>query len=412
MASMFERSTIIFEQAKTIIPGGVQASRRPLYLGASPVYIQSGQGARCRDIDGNEFVDYTLGLGPVILGYAHPIVNAAVAKTLTDGVCFTFNHQIQNTLAEMIIRLVPCAEMVTFCKTGSDATAAAIRIARAHTGREQVAQYGYHGWHDWIAATMPGMDAGIPATMRSLVHPFDADTPASLAALLDKQPGAYAAVIVAPEEIQGDRAACLTEIARLARAHGALFILDEIKTGFRIALGGAQERYGVQPDLCTLSKAIANGFPLAVVAGRRDVMETAQNVWLSSTFNGEVLSMAAAVATLDELEQPASIPHLWRMGERLIQGLTDIINSYGVSAIVRGLPEPPMPFMEFTDDDLEKRECLKRAFYTTVLRDGILLHPEHTWFISCAHGEAEIDQTLEVCDRAMREAVNSLASVR
>ena len=406
MARTFSRSTAIFEQAQTIIPGGVQASRTPLYAGESPVYIQYGKGSRCWDIDGNEFIDYILGFGPIILGYAHPVVNDAVTKSLTDGVCFTFNHPIQNELARTIIRVVPSAEMVSFCKTGSDATSAAIRIARAYTGRDKVAHYGYHGWHDWSVVGMEGMDTGIPTGLRTYTVTFDADYPETLAALLEAEPSAYAAIIVAPEEIHGNLSACLTEIGQLARSYGAVFILDEVKTGFRLALGGAQERYGVIPDLCTCSKAIANGFPLAVVAGRRAIMEAAKNVWFSSTFNGEILSMAAAIATIGELERDGKLAHIWYMGERLIAGLTDIIKCKQVTATVRGLPEPPMPFLRFTDNDINKREHQKRIFYTTVVQNGILLHPDHVWFISAAHSEAEIDRTLEVCEMAMQAAAN------
>jgi glutamate-1-semialdehyde aminotransferase len=405
MALSFARSTATFERAKTLIPGGVQASRLPIYPGESPVYIQRGKGARCWDIDGNEFIDYTLGLGPIILGYAYPAVDDAVARTLAEGVCFTFNHPLQNELAETILRLVPCAEMATFFKTGSDACTAAIRIARAYTGRERIARCGYHGWHDWAVLAYDGLDtAGIPAALRPYSVAFDANVPSTLQALL-AAPEAYAAVIVAPEEIHQDHAARLAEIARLARAHGAVFILDEVKTGFRLALGGAQQLFGVTPDLCTLSKAIANGFPLAAVAGRRAIMEATQHVWVSSTFNGEILSMSAALATIGELQQDGALAHIWRMGERLLAGLDDVIARSGVAAETVRIPAPPMPFLRFTDANGERRNRQKHAFYTAALDGGVLFHPDHVWFLSKSHGEAEIDRTLEVCEAAMEAAV-------
>jgi glutamate-1-semialdehyde aminotransferase len=401
MSLSFDRSTQTFEEAKALIPGGVQASRRPLYAGESPVYVRRGQGARCWDIDGNEFIDYTLSLGPVILGYAHPAVNAAVARLMEDGVCFTFNHPIQNDLARTLVRLMPCAEMATFFKTGSDATTAALRIARAYTQRQKVARAGYHGWHDWAVPDSPGA----PAVLRACTLRFDANDPSTLEALLRAEPGAFAAVIVAPEEITADHATRLSEIGLLARENGAVFIIDEVKTGFRLALGGAQERFGVVPDLSTVSKAMANGFPIAAVVGRREVMEVGAEVWVSSTFNGEILSMAASLATLGELEKAGALEHIWAMGERLLAGLDEIITRHGVAAEAVGVPLPPMPFLRFTDPDEERRERQKRAFYTTVIQRGILLHPNHLWFISLSHGPAEIDRTLAACDEAMRVAV-------
>lgn len=241
------------------------------------------------------------------------------------------------------------------------------------------------------------------------IAPFDGNDPETLATLLAAEPETYAAVIVAPEEICADHTARLAEIARLARAHGAVFIMDEVKTGFRLALGGAQERFGVTPDLATFSKAMANGFPISAVVGRHELIEAAARARLTSTFNGEIASMAAALATIGELEKEGAIAHIWRMGGRLLAGLNEIIARTGVPAEAVGIPAPPMPFLRFTDDNIERRERLTHAFYTAVMRDGIMLFPDHVWFMSLSHTEAEIDRTLDVCEAAMQAVAGQLA---
>ena len=274
----YAKSYALFQQAKDIIPGGVQASRRPFVSGSSPVYMVKGKGSHCWDVDGNEFIDYTLSLGPVILGYAYQRVNEAVIEALKNGIVFTNNHPIQNELAEKLEQLVPSAEMATFFKTGSDATSAAVRIAKTHTGKEKVARCGYHGWHDWCCPEVKG----VPKILKEYVFAFDGNQPETLESILQQQSDHIACVIVAPERLDSETMEkSLREIQKLTHECGAILIFDEVKTGFRIALGGVQEHIGIVPDMTTLSKAMANGFPISAVVGK----ERSWKVLLKPTYH-------------------------------------------------------------------------------------------------------------------------------
>jgi len=400
----FKKSNEMFEKAKQIIPGGVQASRRPFVPSLSPVYMVRGKGAHCWDVDGNEFIDYTLSLGPVILGYAYPKVNEAVSEALKDGVVFTNNHPIQNELAEKLKELVPSAEMSTFFKSGSDATSAAVRIARTYTGRERVARCGYHGWHDWCCPDTKG----VPKVLGDYVFGFDGNKPETLEGTFKKYPNEIACAIIAPETINpANMRESLTAIQKLCHDNGAVFILDEVKTGFRIALGGLQQHVGIVPDITTVSKAMANGFPLSAVLGKREIMEAANQTHISATFNGEFLSLVAAITTIRELEEKHGVRHIWRMGERLLAGLGDAIRDAGVSAEAVADPYPPMPIVRFTDEDQRIRSAHEMLWFRQAIGRGILVCG-HVWFISLSHGEEEIDRTIEVLGesfKAVREMI-------
>lgn len=394
----FKKSNEMFDYAKQLIPGGVQASRRPFVPGLSPVYMVRGKGARCWDVDGNDYIDYTLSLGPVILGYAYPRVNEAVAEALESGVVFTNNHPVQNELAEKLRKLVPSAEMSTFFKSGSDATSAAVRIAKTYAVREKVARCGYHGWHDWCCPN----EKGVPKVLNDYVFGFDGNKPETLEAIFKEHPNEIACVIIAPETVNPAKMKeSLLAIQKMAHENGAVFILDEVKTGFRIALGGLQEYVGVTPDMTTVSKAMANGFPLSAVLGKREIMEAANQTHISATFNGEFLSLVASLATIQELEDRQGIRHIWKMGERLLGGLNDAIRDSGVSAKAISEPYPPMPIVRFTDEDGRIRSAHEMLWFRQAIGRGILVCG-HVWFISLSHGEQEIDRTIEVLGESFK----------
>jgi len=394
----FKKSNEMLEYAKQIIPGGVQASRKPFVPGLSPVYMVKGKGARCWDVDGNEFIDYTLSLGPIILGYAYPRVNEAVTEALKNGVVFTNNHPIQNELAEKMRKLVPSAEMSTFFKSGSDATSAAVRIARAYTGREKVARCGYHGWHDWCCPDVKG----VPKILNGYVFGFDGNNLETLERIFKEHPSEIACVIIAPETVNPAKMReTLLTIQKLAHENGTVFILDEVKTGFRIALGGVQEYVGVTPDMTTVSKAMANGFTLSAVLGKKEIMETATQTHISATFNGEFISLVAAFTTIQELEDRQGTKHIWRMGEKLLKGLNDVINDAGVNAEAISEPYPPMPIVRFKDEDERIREAHELLWFRQAIGRGILVC-SHVWFISLSHGDEEIDTTIEALGESFK----------
>ena len=403
----YRASAAWLQRARAVIPGGHHLSGRALLSSEdSPMYMTRGQGARCWDADGHEYIDYIGAFGPLLLGYAHPVVDAAVCAQLSRGNLLSLNHPLHVEFAERLVARFPSAEMAAFFKTGSEATTAALRIARAATGRKAVVRCGYHGWHDWCLPLEPFVPTGLAEQVLEL----DATRPESLDALLRSAPGTVAAVIVAPEMLLPTRASVFHELLATTRTHGAVFILDEVKTALRIKPGSFQEHVGIRPDLTTLSKALGNGWPIAAVVGKREVMQAGAGLHLSATYHGETAGMAAAMATLDYVEAHPVAEHVWALGERLISGLNVLAAQHDVPALAFGEPLPPMPFLRFTHPDPAKKARLEASFYREVLARGVLLHPRHLWFVSYAHTASDIEHTLAVADRAFAVARAELVS--
>ena len=397
----YAASAQLLERARAVIPGGHHLSGRPLLPSeASPMYMTRGQGARCWDADGHEYIDYIGSYGPFLLGYAHPVIDAAACAQLQRGNLLSLNHPLHIDFAERLVARLPGAEMATFFKTGSEATTAALRIARAATGRTAVVRCGYHGWHDWCLPLEPFVPGGLGQQILEL----DVSRPESLAELLREAPTPVAAVIVAPEMILPTRADVFRDLLSTAHAHGAVFILDEVKTGLRIKPGFFQEYVGIRPDLTTLSKALGNGWPIAAVVGKREVMKAAAGLHLSATYHGETAGMAAAMATLDFVDTHPVAEHVWALGTRLIDGLNAAAARQRVPAVAFGEPLPPMPFLKFVASDVSLNERLKTRFYREVLAQGVLLHPRHLWFVSYAHTLEDVERTLEIAERAFENA--------
>ncbi|HKO49827.1 MAG TPA: aminotransferase class III-fold pyridoxal phosphate-dependent enzyme, partial [Polyangiaceae bacterium] len=326
----YEQSISLLERARAVIPGGHHLSGRPLLAGEdSPLYMSRGKGARCWDADGHEYIDYIGAYGPFLLGYAHDEVDAAARAQLERGSLLSLNHPLHVEFAERLVAHFPNAQMASFFKTGSEATTAALRIARAATGRRSVVRCGYHGWHDWC---LP-VERFVPHGLHEQVIELDVSSPGSLQASFEACPGAIAAVIVAPEMVLPSRASVFHDLLATAHAHGALFILDEIKTALRIKPGTFQEHVGLVPDMTTLSKALGNGWPIAAVVGRREVMQAAAGMHLSATYHGDTAAMAAAIATLNFVERHPVAEHVWTLGERLIAGLNESATRHGVPAL-------------------------------------------------------------------------------
>jgi glutamate-1-semialdehyde aminotransferase len=285
------------------------------------MYLTRGRGARVWDVDGNEYLDMTMAVGPLSLGYADPVIDEAIRTQLGDGITFSLMHPLEVEVAELIRATVPNVESVRFSKTGADVTSAAIRVARAFTDRERVVCCGYHGWHDWYIATTD-RGTGIPHTTRELVSTFDYNDLDTVRDAIDVD---TACVILEPMVVEHPQPGFLEGIRTLCDEHGALLVFDEMWTGFRIALGGAQEQFGVRADLACYSKAIANGMPLSVLAGRADVMQLLErDVFFYTTFGGEALSLAAAAATIPELRRRNVPETLAARGRVLRQGYAQI----------------------------------------------------------------------------------------
>ncbi len=399
-------SNSLWERACGLIPAGTQTlAKGPTQFsnGVAPKYLQKGQGARVWDVDGNEYLDYTMGVGPLILGYCHPVVDDAIRRQLQDGITFSLMHPLEVELAERLRDCIPNAEAVRFSKTGCDVTSAAVRLARAYTGRERVLCCGYHGWHDWYIA-VTDRDAGIPSAVKELTHTFqynDIDT------VLDAIDGGTACVILEPFVFERENGRFLAQLREVCDRFGSLLIFDEMWTGFRCALGGAQEFFGVRADLCVFSKAIANGMPLSALTGRRDVMERLdRDVFFFTTFGGEALSLAAAVACIDFIREHRVTEHIAERGQRLLEGLQELIDTLALPYVsVAGYPcRSMLNFAAPAVDPLLAKTLVQQE----LVRCGILWSGTHS--LSYSHTEQDIEYTLRAYREAftlLKEAANS-----
>ena len=397
------KSAELWAQAVELIPGGSQTnSKRPEVNapGAFPIFVERGKGCRVWDVDGNEYIDYILALGPITLGYCYDRVDAAIREQLDKGIVFGLLHPLEVEAAQLLREMVPCAEMVRFLKGGSEVTSAAARIARAYTGKEIILNSGYRGWGDnWAAQTEPPAGSGIPECLRSLVKSFPRDDTAALRSLLERYRRKVAAVFVDPvlgtaapkEAVQGMRDLC--------DEFGALLCFDEIVTGFRLAPGGAQEYYGVTPDLATFAKGIANGMPLGAVCGKREFMQIAKDLITTVTYGGECLSLAAMVATLREYREQPVHEHIWAQGQRLMDGLQALGEKHGVPFGCTGLA--PMSMPDFSYPERAQNAEVWSLFLQETAKRGVLIRRGGLLFITYMHRPEDIDQTLAAADEAL-----------
>jgi len=395
----YERSQAARKRAEAVIPLGCQTfSKSHLqYPQPSPLFLSHGEGALCWDIDGNEYVDLVSALLPNVLGYRDPDVDVAIRRQISAGISFSLATELEAELAETLCRLVPCAEAVRFGKTGTDATTAAIRAARAFTGRDRVLICGgYHGWADWSVER----NLGVPEDVRALTTriPFG-DIMEATRALLGLPKSSYAAVIVEPES-NPDYLAGLREVCDKT---GTVLIFDEVITGFRFDLGGAQKLWGVTPDLATFGKAMANGMPLSAVVGKKSIMKRfapPDNVFFSGTFFGETLSLAAAIATIKKLEAPSFFRNLRLTGDQLWLGAHRLLEKYGLEEAIEIKGYPTFKRIKFVTDDIAA------LFRKEMVASGTLIIASHN--ISAAHGPNEIERVLKSYDHALGVIIEAI----
>jgi glutamate-1-semialdehyde 2,1-aminomutase len=394
----FEKSEQYLARAERTIPLGSQTfskSRTQFPYGVSPYYVTRAEGSRIWDVDGNEYIDFISSLASITLGYNDPDVTAAVKAQLDDGVIFSLPHTIEAEVAELICEMVPCAELVRFGKNGSDATSGAIRIARAYTGRDRVAVCGYHGWQDWYIGST-ARNRGVPQATRELTHAFAYNDLASLDAVLAKHPKEFAAVILEPMNTVDPAPGFLEGVKQRAHANGAVLVFDETITGFRYANGGAQELFGVTPDLATFGKGLANGYPVSAVVGRRDIMKLMEEVFFSFTFGGEALSLAAARATLKKLRTQDVVGTIRARGQRVLDGVRERISRHGVESFLSISGQPAWSFLGVRDTPKATMWQTKTLLMQELFQRGVLAFGTHN--ISYAHSEADIERLLAVYD--------------
>lgn len=404
----YTQSVAYLERAESVIPTGSQTfSKSKLILppGKAPLYASHGLGARIWDVDGNEYVDLVSALLPVILGYADPDVDAAIRDQLNFGITHSLPTSLETGLAERIVRLVPSAEMVRFGKNGTDATSGAVRVARAFTSRDRIAICGYHGWQDWYVGTTT-RSKGVPEAVASLSHLFSFNDLGALRELLERHPGEFAAVILEPVTAVEPNAGYLQGVRDLADEHGAVLIFDEVITGFRVALGGAQQYYGVTPDLTCLGKALGNGMPISALAGRADIMAEYENIFFSGTFGGETLSLAAAIATLDKLERDNVIDDLWEKGQTLAGHVDRTIAVNALEDVVSLQGLPCWKHVVFNDHEHGNRYELRTYFMRRMMDNGVLLISSHN--LCGAFSEANEAITCAAYERALADLGEAL----
>lgn len=404
-----DRSERLRQRAHELIPGGCHTYSKgdDQFPERAPRFIARARGSRCWDVDGNEFVDWGMGLRSVILGHAYPAVLAAVRSQLDLGSNFTRPAPIEVELADLLVDLIPSAEMVKFGKNGSDVTSAAVRLARAYTGRDYVARCRdnpFFSVHDWFIGSTP-TNSGIPQVVQDLTLMFDYDRLDTLEALFVRHPGQIACVILEPVSTQAPQPGYLEAVKELTHRHGAVLIFDEIISGFRWHLGGAQTYLGVTPDLSTFAKAIANGFSVSALVGRRDIMELGglsherRKVFLlSATHGGETHELAACIATIKELRDRNVVAHLWRIGQVLQDGFNSVARELGVSDHVALAGYPCSPYLVTNDHTGRSSTEYRTLFLQEAIAGGVLM----PWIaISYAHTDVEVEQTLEASRRAL-----------
>lgn len=392
------KSMGMFEAAQRLSPGGVMGIRRPynFVAGEYPIFIDHGYGGHIVDVDGNEYIDMLCGYGPIILGYVEPEINDAVKAQMEKGFCFSLVQPVQNELEARLARIVPCCEQTILVKTGSDATSCAVRIARAYTERDKVLRCGYHGWHDWCVE----VHGGVPQVVRDLTIEFPYGDIRALERKLDENKDEVACVILTPighplgGAVVPPPAGYLEAVKEITHKHGAVLIFDEIRTGFRIAMGGAQERYGVTADLAAIGKGMANGYPIAAVVGRREYLSVMEKkAFISSTYFPNSLEMVAAMKTLEILEREKVPEVLWERGTKFLEDLGRIVDQSGVPATKSGLP--PMPFLTFDSVD-DQYKARRARFYSECVRRGLFVAPFHHWYICYRHTTGDLERALNI----------------
>lgn len=405
----FDNSLKFLNRAKSIIPSASQTySKSYKYYceGVSPAFLDHGKGSRAWDVDGNEFIDFVLALGSVTVGYNNSDINIAIKEQLKNGISFSMAHPLEVKLAEKLIEVIPCAEMVRFVKNGSDATSAAIRLARAYTGREMIACCGYHGFQDWFIGSTTN-NRGVPEGVRKLTKTFQYNNLDSIENVFNQYHGKIAALIMEPISLEAPEDNFLQKVKELAHKNGSLLIFDEVITGFRLSLGGAQAYFGVTPDLCSIGKGMANGMPLSAVTGSREIMKLIdEGVFISMTFGGETLSLAAALATISLLERDGSYSHLWSLGEKWLQGVEELIREKELSAIMRITGLAPHSGVAFSDYNEIKSVDWLSLYQQELISQGILTLGINNYCL--AHTEDDVEKYIN----SVEKVLNKLSQVR
>ncbi|HQH49904.1 MAG TPA: aminotransferase class III-fold pyridoxal phosphate-dependent enzyme [Candidatus Cloacimonadota bacterium] len=406
-----KNSMELFAEAQTLVPGGVAGIRRPYNFvpGEYPIFFEKGKGGRIIDVDGNEYIDYLCAYGPIVIGYREEEIDNAVIEQIREkGICFSLTQKLQNELVYKLRELIPSCEMAAIVKTGSDATTIAIRVARAYTGKKKIARCGYHGWHDWCVE----VKGGIPEKLYEDVLEFHYNDLDQLEDILKNNQDDMAGIIITPvghplaEPVQMPKPGYLEGVRALADKYGCVLIFDEIRSGFRCSMGGAQALFGVTPDLTTIGKAMANGYAIAALVGKREYMKVMEkDVFLSSTFFPNSDAQVAALKTIEILQRDKMLDVLAAKGNNFAQQVEKVVADSGIPARFSGAPW--MPFITFPRDEAGLYKKLRTEFYTQLIRRGVFLQPYHHGYICYRHTDEDLAYTVQ----AIKDSLGELKSI-
>jgi glutamate-1-semialdehyde 2,1-aminomutase len=397
MSIRYQKSEELLERAETVIPLGSQTFSKSKNLfpkNVSPFFAKSAKGCILTDVDDNKYIDWTMGLCSVLIGYSDSRINKAVKKQLKKGSIYGISSALESEVAEKIIDLIPNAEMVRFGKNGSDVTTGAIRLARYYTGENYIIKFKghYHGWQSWTIAHVNNL--GIPTEESSLTLLAEYNNFESVKQLFNQYPHQIAAVIMESMNHEFPKNDFLIKVQNLARQNGALFILDEVISGFRFARSGAQNVFRIRPDLICLGKGLANGFPLSALVGKREIMTYLQKVHFSFTFGGDCIALAAASKTLDILKD-ADYSDFFMNGYYLKENVKELLIKHNLHQRIEIVGFPTWTIFKFKNPEL------KALFFQEVFKRGILTNGSHN--LSFSHNIKHIDQTLSVYDEVFSQ---------
>jgi glutamate-1-semialdehyde 2,1-aminomutase len=407
----FTKTQELFERSARCIPGGIYGHQTPAMLvpGSYPYFFDHGEGAHVWDVDGNEYIDYMCSYGPIVLGHRHPKVEEAALAQMRKGNCFNGPTSVWPDLAEHVVNITPFADWVVFAKNGSDVCTFALEVAREHTGRPKIvmAQGAYHGTHAWCTP----LPAGTTPADTANVLTFTYNDLADLRRVVEEHDGQVAAIIVTPFRHEAFHDSELPAegfhlgVRQLCDEKKIVMVLDDVRAGFRLHLGGSGEYFGVRPDLSCYCKAIANGYALSACVGRDTLRPASESVFFTGSYFTSAVPMAAALACLKELQATGGIERMRHVGTMLCRGLEEQGRSHGLPVTLTG--PPAIPFMSFRDDagSFERN----RVFAAACAVRGVYIHPHHNWFLTAAHSEADIRRTLEVTDVAFGEVKAQVA---
>ena len=396
------------ERAKNVIPhltGTFTRSAHSFVEGVYPVYIKSAEGSHFTDVDGNKYLDYLCGIGPITLGYNYQKVNDAIIAQLKNGILFSLPHPLEVELSELISQTIPHAEMVKFEKTGSNAVTGAVRAARYITKRNKIAYCGSGGvWHDWWA-TVVSRDGGVPEFNRDLISVFDYNDIEGLEQIFENNPNQIAAIVLEATIFEKPQKDFLKKVRKIADQNDTILILDEVVTGFRFDIGGAQKYFDIKGDLVCFGKGMGNGLPISAITGPAEFMKRFDDLWVSSTNNPETLSMAGTKAVINEMKEKNTISHCWEIGTKLFNNWNRITEENNLNIKMIGYPIRMKIECKNSQDKIS--ESLKALFLQEMVKKGIFFPPGQC-FLSYSHSDDDINHTLQKLEQSCQEIKNKV----